>query len=146
MLSSYLSIPEISCGARWSQVQFFPAGSNSWCCLSALACARRQVVASSTKPACCQAQVLQQIKKRIRWRIWNFPSSISNQFLSSSNSINRFCLLGLGYFWPYFRNKVSPKQTCLYPFHPWGIISSLAFLSLWSLKCVVLGIICGRYS
>ena len=24
-----------------------------------------------------------------------------------------FCLLGLGYFWPHFSNKVSPKQTCL---------------------------------
>ena len=25
----------------------------------------------------------------------------------------------VGYFWPPFRNKVSPKETCLNPFHPW---------------------------
>ena len=30
-----------------------------------------------------------------------------------TSSLDMFRLLGLGYFWPHFSNKVSPKQTCL---------------------------------
>ena len=45
-------------------------------------------------------------------KIWKFPLFQLNSFFHTFPFLDTFSLLGLGYFWPHFSNKVSPKQTC----------------------------------